>query len=65
MANANDLVGRRFRAWDGNVYECTKYDPDAGFYMKSDVRETCVSERAIGRTFHLIRQEGRHDENAN
>ncbi len=48
------VVGRFFAYCDG-VYEVTSHDPDQGFWVEavgdpSDRR--CISERAIGRTFH-------------
>jgi hypothetical protein len=49
-------VGKRYKGWDGNVYECTSYDPSCGFWMESSERRTCVSERAIGRTYHRVRE---------
>lgn len=52
------IVGRRFRAWDGRTYICAWYNHRAGYQMHSDdngpPRSTNVSERAIGRTFHLV-----------
>lgn len=62
----SDVVGQRFKAWDGHVYVCDSYDPRIGFWMtredapetnKADTEGTWrrnVSERAIGRTFHVI-----------
>lgn len=59
MSSWSDLVGKRFRAWDGRTYTCFAYDPRAGLWMRAvddgPDRETCVSERAIDRTFHQIR----------
>jgi hypothetical protein len=51
------IIGKRFKAWDGRVYSCLSYDPSVGFWMMAEgdpPRQTCVSERAIGRTFHMI-----------
>lgn len=52
------IVGKRYRSM-GRVYLCTSYDPAGGFWMRSvdsaDPRETCISERAIGRTYHEVR----------
>lgn len=61
--SAGETVGRQFRAWDGALYLCTRYLRREGFWMRVVVEsptlcrrkvgeETCVSERAIGRTFH-------------
>lgn len=62
----NTIVGMRFRAHDGYIYICDSYDPRIGYWM---TREDCppehkadtqgqwrrnVSERAIGRTFHIF-----------
>ncbi len=62
-------VGWRFRGM-GGVYRCTRYDPRSGFWMRMLERapdamasdrnvgdEACVSERAIGRTYHLVWQD--------
>jgi hypothetical protein len=61
----NTIVGMRFKAWDGFIYICDSCDHN-GVWM---TREDCppehkndtkgqwrrnVSERAIGRTFHLV-----------
>ncbi len=57
----NQVVGKKFRAWDGRVYLCDSYDPSCGFWMQ-DVDDPSnrrnVSERAIGRTFHEVREKG-------
>lgn len=47
------VVGQRFRlAGVGPDYECVGYDPRSGFWMRLESGdETCVSERAINRTF--------------
>lgn len=49
------VVGKRYK-FDFRVYECFAYDPRQGFWMrtvdKGEFRQTNVSERAIGRTFH-------------
>lgn len=59
------LVRRHFMAHDGGIYECDSYDPRCGLWMtwiggkpvpKKDRRRN-VSERVVGRTFHLM-QEG-------
>ncbi len=54
-------VGQRFRSF-GRTYECLSYNPKSGFWMyaRADAenpasRLTNVSERAIGRTFHKVR----------
>lgn len=66
----HETIGRRFKAWDGHVYYCDSYDSEIGFWM---TREDCppehrndqdrewrrnVSERAIGRTYHRIWEDG-------
>lgn len=59
-----DHVGRFFRFF-GARYECVEYDPAKGLRMvlRDELHEaterlagdeTWVSERAIGRTYHLI-----------
>ena len=53
-----ELIGQHFKAYDGRTYECLRWDPNAGLWMRTldePVRETCISERAIGRTFHRMR----------
>ncbi len=54
-----ETVGHQFKGWDGLVYECFGYDPRCGFWMrtvdKEDPRTTCISERAVGGTYHLVR----------
>jgi hypothetical protein len=52
------VVGKRYRAWNSEIYLCTGYDPRAGFWMRNvldegDLRN--VSERAIGGTYHEVR----------
>jgi hypothetical protein len=57
-------VGRRFRAWDGHIYHCDSYDPACGYWMTREgepARRVNVSERAIGRTFHEVRERRRPD----
>ena len=62
----HETVGRRFRAYGGE-FLCTRWVRNQGFWMRCTVspppgallvyevgRETCVSERAIDRTFHRI-----------
>lgn len=64
----HDVVGWRFRAF-GAIYRCTRYDPALGYWMTllepgpdddlTSARytpgwQTCVSERAPGRTYHRI-----------
>jgi hypothetical protein len=49
------VVGKYFKAYDGRKYYCDSYDPSCGYWMttqEGELRRTCVSERAIGRTFH-------------
>ena len=62
----SEIVGQKFKAWDGYVYVCDSYDPAIGFWMtRIDAPETNkvdtasewrrnVSERAIGRTYHVL-----------
>lgn len=56
----HDTIGHRFKAWDGKVYYCDSWESNLGFWMTqeedSNVRRN-VSERAIGRTFHIIWKE--------
>lgn len=56
-------VGKRYRgpqfdATDKGIYDCIAYDWRTGFWMKNietgEMRD--VSERAIGRTFHEVRE---------
>ena len=53
-------VGKKYKAWDGRTYLCFGYDPRHGFWMRSvdggETRQTNVSERAIGRTYHQLRE---------
>lgn len=53
----HETVGHNFKGWDGKVYFCDSYDPRIGFWM-TEVGNTenrkNVSERAIGRTYHLV-----------
>ncbi len=55
-----EVVGKRYRgAWGEGEYECTGYDRRCGFWMQNindptDLRN--VSERAIDRTYHRIRE---------
>lgn len=55
-----ECTGKTYKAWDGRVYECVGYDPKQGLWMSTlpdgkAQRITCISERAIGRTFHEVR----------
>lgn len=65
-ARVHDTVGWRFQSL-GIEYRCTRYDERRGFWMRVlAIHETppmydrvigeecCVSERAIGRTYHRI-----------
>ncbi len=55
----HETVGRNFRAFGGEIYYCDSYDPRIGFWMtnvKGNGDRRNVSERAIGRTFHLVRE---------
>jgi hypothetical protein len=63
----HDTVGWRFK-FCGAVYRCTRYERAQGFWMRLIEKsvplsfedghelgyETCVSERAIGRTYHKV-----------
>ena len=54
-----EVVDKHYSAWDGRIYHCFGYDPRCGFWMRTvdePVRETNVSERAIGRTFHVVQR---------
>ena len=63
----HEVIGRTFTAWDGHQYRCDSWEQNMGFWMTrvdapverhadkhSEFRRN-VSERAIGRTFHLAR----------
>lgn len=53
----HEVVGKRFKAYNGRVYYCDSYDPRRGYWMTPEdnhADRTNVSERAIGRTFHQI-----------
>jgi hypothetical protein len=62
---AGDLatVGKKYRGFDQRIYECFGYDPRHGFWMRTvdegEPRQTNVSERAIGRTYHLVHEQVR------
>lgn len=60
----HETVGHYFRAF-GDIYLCFRYERRAGFWMRCIQKgkeaalidravgqEACVSERAIGRTYH-------------
>lgn len=53
----HETIGKLFSAWDGHPYYCDSWQSDLGFWMTQvgnpSIRRN-VSERAIGRTFHLI-----------
>ena len=54
----HDTVGHNFRGWDLKIYFCDSYDPRIGYWMTETGEpgnRRNVSERAIGRTFHLVR----------
>jgi hypothetical protein len=54
----NGIVGKKYKA-AGEVFTCFGYDPRCGFWMRSDDGPVHnVSERAIGTTFHMMRQPG-------
>lgn len=52
------VVGRTFKCpFYGKTYFCDSWDSGCGFWMTNvddPVDRTCVSERAIGRTFHEV-----------
>ena len=61
----HETVGRYFRAWDSSIYLCTSWHRASGFWMRVIVKgdadgargvgeEACISERAIGRTYHRL-----------
>jgi hypothetical protein len=54
-----NVVGKTYKGFDG-TYLCFGYDPREGFWMRSvdSERQTNVSERAIGRTFHVVNRSG-------
>lgn len=62
----HETIGRTFTAWDGHKYFCDSWEENLGFWMTrvdaplerradkhSEYRKN-VSERAIGRTFHVV-----------
>lgn len=53
--SASPLKGRVFRGWTGLDYVCTGHFP-CGYHMhpitEGAVRRRCISERAIGRSYH-------------
>lgn len=61
------VVGQRYRGmdcytqgWPTRIWLCTGYDPACGFWMQTNddmgpPRETCISERAVDRTWHRVR----------
>lgn len=50
------VVGKKYKGYDGKIYICTGYDPAAGFWMKDENSSLInISERAIDRTFHVVR----------
>jgi hypothetical protein len=55
----NAVIGKKYKSWDGKIYLCDSYEWNMGFWM-TDVSDPTnrrnVSERAIGRTFHAIRE---------
>lgn len=58
-----EVVGGRYRALgDGGaivVYLCDGYDPRSGFWMRAPGgAQRNVSERAIDRTYHRVREPG-------
>lgn len=62
----HETVGHTFKAFDGHEYFCDSWEENHGFWMtrvdaplerRSDLHSEFrrnVSERAIGRTFHLV-----------
>jgi len=55
-----DLVGRKFKGHTGKTYTCTAADPcDITMVADDDPTDVrLVSDRAIGRTFHIIEADG-------
>lgn len=64
----HDTVGHHFKA-HGCIYLCDSYDTTSGFWMTpvfgeehaligGKPKRTNVSERAIGRTFHIVHDIG-------
>lgn len=54
------VVGKRYRGFDERVYLCFGYDPRSGFWMRAEGEPICeanVSEAAIDRTYHRLREE--------
>ncbi|MDF9778902.1 hypothetical protein OKW11_005948 [Pseudomonas baetica] len=63
---AHRTIGRTFHAWDGHQYYCDSWESGRGYWMtrvdaQSELRDDTpskfrrnVSERAIGRNFHLV-----------
>lgn len=50
------VVGSEYKDTEGRLFRCEGYDPRSGFFMKNESEEKCVSERAIDRTFHRVRE---------
>lgn len=55
------VVGNHYRAWDGRIYLVFGYDPRSGFWVRTvdndEPRHANISERAIGRTYHRLRND--------
>lgn len=62
----HETIGRTFKSWDGHKYVCDSWEENLGFWMTrvdapvehrsdphSEFRRN-VSERAVGRTYHLV-----------
>lgn len=55
--DASKVLGKTYVGWDGRDYRADSYDPNAGYWMvdvKDPTNKKCISERAIGRTFHEV-----------
>lgn len=55
------VIGWNFAGYDGKFYYCDSYDPRIGFWVQeigNPENRKNISERAIGRTFHVISEYG-------
>lgn len=52
----HEIVGKKFKRYDGQVFYCDSYDPRIGFWMtpEGDGERRNVSERAIGTNFRRV-----------
>lgn len=61
----HEVVGKRFHAYDSGIYVVTRWERPAGYWVRLVIASatcgprvvgdtTCISERAIGRTFHDV-----------